>query len=95
MFAELRSLSSIIQSSLDSIESVLHSRRLDFPSLHTPVSAESEAVRMLPEIASACSLIISAADQLIHATRAPTLSLTTHSMAVCQKNPYCDIGHCN
>ena len=72
---ELKALSKIIQDSVEAIESSVKSKSLEFPSPHTPLTMESEAARMLPDVDKACSLIISAASQLIYSVRSPMLSI--------------------
>jgi hypothetical protein len=43
---------------------------------------ESEAVRMLPNVEKSCSLIVSAATQLVFAARSPMLSVLVVGMQV-------------
>lgn len=61
----MKSLASIIQSSVDKIEEVLNDNALVLPSSNAPFSLESESPRMHPSIQSAGSLITSAAAQLL------------------------------
>lgn len=70
-FQELRALSALISSSLNTIENLLHSRGHKFPSLHEPYNADSEVGRLAPDVARACSTVVSAAGQLIAAVRTP------------------------
>ncbi|KIP10225.1 hypothetical protein PHLGIDRAFT_266342 [Phlebiopsis gigantea 11061_1 CR5-6] len=74
--AELKALSDLIQASLTSIEATMTARSLDFPSPHTTMTMESEGPRMIPEVDEACSLIVSAAMQLIYSVRSPILNIT-------------------
>ncbi|EKM60006.1 uncharacterized protein PHACADRAFT_250851 [Phanerochaete carnosa HHB-10118-sp] len=69
--SELKALSKIIQGSIDSIEASLMSKSMEFPSPYTPMSLESEAPRMQPEVDRACAVIVSAAYQLINSVRSP------------------------
>jgi hypothetical protein len=61
----MKSLTSIIQSSVDKIEEVLTANAFVLPSSNAPFSLESESPRMHPTIQSAGSLITSAAAQLM------------------------------
>lgn len=65
VLAEMKSLTSIIQSSVDKIEEVLTANAFVLPSSNAPFSLESESPRMHPTIQSAGSLITSAAAQLM------------------------------
>ncbi|GJE87401.1 hypothetical protein PsYK624_034840 [Phanerochaete sordida] len=75
--AELEALSKIIQDSIESIKSSLSSKNMDFPSPYTPMSLESEAARMQPEVDQACAMITAAAYQLISDVRSPMLTIVT------------------
>jgi hypothetical protein len=61
----MKTLASIIQSSVDKIEEVLAANALVLSSSNAPFSLESESPRMHPSIQSAGSLITSAAAQLM------------------------------
>ncbi|GJE83945.1 O-methyltransferase [Phanerochaete sordida] len=69
--AELKALSSIIQDAVKSIESSVIAQNADFPSLHTPMTPESEAARKLPGVEQATAQIVAAAYQLMQSARAP------------------------
>ncbi|EKM60303.1 uncharacterized protein PHACADRAFT_203537 [Phanerochaete carnosa HHB-10118-sp] len=73
--AELKALSKIIQDSIISIEASLSSANKEFPSPYTPITRESEAARMVPGVDKACTLIITAAYQLIQSVQSPMLSI--------------------
>jgi len=73
--SELKALSNIIQDSISSIEALLASKSMEFPSPYTPMSPESEAARTQPEVDRACAAIISAAYQLINSVRSPMLTI--------------------
>lgn len=75
--AELKALSQIIQNSISAIEATLESKQMEFPSLHTPLTMESEGVRRVPEIERACSMIVAAATQLVYSARSPMASIST------------------
>ena len=60
----------------------MKAKHLEFPSLHTQLTLESEGPRMLPEVDRACSMIVSAATQLTFTARSPMLSVLTVSMQV-------------
>ncbi|KIP10249.1 hypothetical protein PHLGIDRAFT_85462 [Phlebiopsis gigantea 11061_1 CR5-6] len=75
--SELRALSKIIQESIDSIEAAVTAESVEFPSAYTPLTMESEAARMLPEVEKACALIVSATSQLAFAVRSPLQSIVT------------------
>lgn len=69
VLAELKTLASIIQSSVDGIEATVKANALVLPSSNAPFSFESEAPRLHPNIQSAGSLITSAAAQLMTLVR--------------------------
>lgn len=73
--AELKALGSIIQNAINSIEAKVASKGIDFPSLSTPTTPESEAASKLPEVEQASALIVAAAYQLIQSVRSPALTL--------------------
>lgn len=77
---ELKALSKIIQDAVSSIESVLESKNMTFPSPYTRICPKSEAPRMLPEVNKACALAIAAAYQLINDLRHPTGTIATVAM---------------
>ena len=79
---ELKALSKIIQDSIASIESTMKAENLEFPSIHTPVTLESEGPRMLPDVERACGFIVSAATQLTFSVRSPMLTAITVGMQV-------------
>ncbi|KAI0315782.1 S-adenosyl-L-methionine-dependent methyltransferase [Amylostereum chailletii] len=78
--AELKALSSIINTSIEKIESNLKTSKLQFPSIYTPFTFESEAPRAVPEIRDASALIASAAAQMIATVRPPPASVCTSAM---------------
>ena len=80
--SELKALSKIIQDAINSIEAAIHPQNLECPSPYTPMTIESEAARMLPNVDRACSRIVSAAAQLIFSARSPMLSVMTVAMQV-------------
>ncbi|KIP10236.1 hypothetical protein PHLGIDRAFT_266603 [Phlebiopsis gigantea 11061_1 CR5-6] len=73
--AELKALSGIIQASLHTIETVLQDQKIDFPSPHTPFTLESEAARMIPQVAIAFSSIVSASMQLVYSVQSPMTTM--------------------
>ncbi|KAA1472201.1 O-methyltransferase [Dentipellis sp. KUC8613] len=73
--AELKALASLIQSNVGRIEAAAASESLEFPSLWTTFSPQSEAARQSPDIADATAQIVAAASQLIAAVRAPPLTV--------------------
>lgn len=79
---ELKALTKIINDSVASIESTMTSQGLEFPSLHTPMTLQTEEARMLPEVGRACSLIVSAATQLVRTVQSPTHVLVTATLQV-------------
>ena len=79
---ELKALSKIIQDSIDTIEATVASKNMEFPSAYTPLTMESEAARMLPEVEKACALIVSATAQLAFAVRSPLQSIVTVALQV-------------
>ena len=85
---ELEALVGIIQESIQSIKETITSKNILFPSPHTPVTEESEAVRMIPTISQACSSIVSAANQLVSSVRSPTQSAVITSMQVSAQSEY-------
>ncbi|GJE88029.1 O-methyltransferase [Phanerochaete sordida] len=78
--SELVALSQIIQASLNAIQQSLAVKKMEFPSLHTPLTLESEAARMQPEVEKECTVIVAAAYQLIASVRSPVLSITNLGM---------------
>lgn len=60
----MKSLASIIQSSVDKFKEILTANAFVLPSSNAPFSLDSESPRMHPSIQSAGSLITSAAAQL-------------------------------
>ncbi|TFY59841.1 hypothetical protein EVG20_g7636, partial [Dentipellis fragilis] len=74
--AELKALADLIKSNVDAIEAATKSAALEFPSLQTAFSLQSEAARLLPEVVDATTRIVAAASQLIAAVRPPPLSIT-------------------
>lgn len=78
--AELKALSKVIQDSIDSMESTLTENNMTFPSSTTPMTMESEKPRRLPLVDKSCSLIVSAAYQLVFAARSPLLSMMSVAM---------------
>ncbi|GJE87411.1 S-adenosyl-L-methionine-dependent methyltransferase [Phanerochaete sordida] len=77
---ELKTLSKIIHDAVSTIEHVTTSQGLTFPSPYTPVTAESERPRMLPQVNQACAQAISAAYQLINDLRVPHGTIGTVAM---------------
>jgi hypothetical protein len=80
--AELKALSTIIQSSIEQIEGVVSANSFTFPSPDSMFSPESEAPRLHPAIQSAGALITSAAAQLITIVRPAPLTLFDITMQV-------------
>ena len=83
--AELKTLSNIIQSSIEQIEADLSANTLTFPSPDSTFSLESEAPCMHPDIQSAGSLITSAAKQLISLAKPAQVTLLEISLQVSPK----------
>ncbi|TFY69030.1 hypothetical protein EVG20_g3320 [Dentipellis fragilis] len=73
--AELKALVKLLQSNVDRIETATKAASLEFPSLRTTFSPQSEAARQLPDVAEASSEIVAAASQLIAAVRPPPLTV--------------------
>jgi hypothetical protein len=80
--AELKALSKIVQDSVESIEAATAENNVDFPSSFTPFTLESEAACKIPEVEKACSLIVSAANQLVFTARSPMHSVVATAMQV-------------
>ena len=80
--AELRSLSKIIHDSINTIEAEMTSNNMIFPSPHLPLTTESEMPRTLLKVERACSLIISAAEQLICSVRSPAQTVISAALQV-------------
>ncbi|KAA1470803.1 S-adenosyl-L-methionine-dependent methyltransferase [Dentipellis sp. KUC8613] len=72
---ELKTLAALITSNIDRIEAETKSASVEFPSLSTAYSTQSEAVRQLPEVADATTQIIAAASQLLAVVRPPPMSV--------------------
>jgi hypothetical protein len=81
--AQLRSLSEIIKISIDKIESSVKANSVEYPSLDTLYSTESEAARNLPEVQEAGAQLVAAAAQLISSVYPPQVLLYKHSLEVC------------
>jgi hypothetical protein len=73
--AELKTLANLIQSSVEQIEAAVTANSLTFPSPDSTFTLESEAPRMHPDIASAGSIITSAAAQLMTLVRPAPLAV--------------------
>ena len=80
--ADLKALSKVIQDAIQAIETTLSANDSEFPSADTPMTRESEGPRMIPAVDRACTLIVSAAYQLIFTARSPMLSMISISMQV-------------
>lgn len=80
--SELKALANIIQSSIEQIEATVTANSFTFPSSASTFSFETEAPRMHPAIASAGSLITSAAAQLMALVRPAPLTLFDITMQV-------------
>ncbi len=74
--AELRALSNLINPSIDA------SRGEKFPSPYEPVSKETEAPRMAPDVRSAYSNVVAAAAQLIASIRPPASTIVITAIQV-------------
>lgn len=68
------------------------SKNLQFPSARTPLTMESEAARMLPEVDAACALIVSATAQLAFAARSPLQSIVTVALQVSLISPISNLS---
>jgi hypothetical protein len=68
-------LSRLINESVTSIEASMKTGGLEFPSIMTPCTPESEVARNKPDVLNAIGVIVAAADQLIALARTPGLSL--------------------
>ena len=86
--SDLRRLSNIISSAVDRIEDLCDSKGLQFPSLDTPFSRESEAAREIPGVYDATNLITSAAGQLMAIARSPAMMMLDASYKVRALVPY-------
>ncbi|KAA1468517.1 O-methyltransferase [Dentipellis sp. KUC8613] len=73
--AELKALAALIKLNVDRIETATRSNSLEFPSPWSSFSRQSEAARMLPDVADAATQIVAAASQLIAAVRPPPLTI--------------------
>lgn len=82
VLTQLRAVSKIIQDSIDTIDTVLTANHMEFPSPETQFTIESEASRMLPDVANACMLIVSAASQLTYWVRPPGLTVVATALQV-------------
>jgi hypothetical protein len=85
---ELKSLASIIQSSIEQIDATVTVNSFAYPSPDSIFSPETEAPRMHPAILSAGSLITSAAAQLITLVRPAPLTVFDVSMQVTLSVPF-------
>jgi hypothetical protein len=65
-FGEIRALVDIIKNTVDQLEGTIASRGQTYPSLSTPFSKETEAVRIAaPDVLALGDIVVSAAAQLI------------------------------
>lgn len=80
----IKLLRSILNSSLDDLESAYESKSLQFPALDDPYNkdAEAEILALHPEIGKTIDLVISASYQLLSTVRHPFLTLADASSAV-------------
>jgi hypothetical protein len=78
--AELKSLASIIQTSIAQIESVVATNAFTLPSSESTFTLESEGPRMHPDIQSAGVLIAAAAAQIATLVRPAPLTLLDTTM---------------
>ncbi|EKM52403.1 uncharacterized protein PHACADRAFT_198458 [Phanerochaete carnosa HHB-10118-sp] len=64
----------MIQDSIDSVEASLALKKMESPSLRTPMSPESEPPRMQPEVGKVCicATIVTAAYQTIQSSALDT-----------------------
>lgn len=78
-FNEIRALVDIIRTTVDKLEETIASRGQSYPTLSTPYSEESEAVRIgAPDVLALGDVVVSAAAQLIASVRpSPTVPLVT------------------
>jgi hypothetical protein len=80
--SQLRALSEIIKTSIDRIESTTNANSVEYPSLDTPFTTESEAARNLPEVQEAGAQIAAAAAQLVASVYPPQVLLYKYSLEV-------------
>lgn len=80
--AELRALSDLIKASVDKIEALCAERGQTYPTSDAPLSPQSEAPRMAPDVIAEGTIIVAAAAQLITAVRPPPLSVLTQAVQV-------------
>ncbi|KZV76743.1 O-methyltransferase [Peniophora sp. CONT] len=73
--SDIKALAAIIQESIGRIEESLLAKDLPFPSPDTQFTPESETARMVPEVLQSINVLVSAAFQLINATRPPAFTM--------------------
>ena len=82
MAQTLVDLAQLILDSAKRIDGVCKERNVTFPSLDEPLTPDSEAIRMDPQVAMSIALITASADQLIATAAAPVLTVMANAMSV-------------
>lgn len=83
---ELKSLRTILTTSLDTIVSFCEKRNVEFPSLFDPAELSNEfsprGIRNIPELAESIALGVSAAAQLVATLQNPSVTILSSSLRV-------------
>ncbi|KZV76728.1 S-adenosyl-L-methionine-dependent methyltransferase [Peniophora sp. CONT] len=77
---QLYELGQLITDSIKKIDATLTSKGLDFPTLDTPFTPESEAARALPDVRDAAAIIAAATAQLTATVYPPPMTLVNTAM---------------
>ena len=79
---QLRALSDLIKASVDRIEALCAELNQTYPLLELPITPQSEAARMSPDVIAEGTLIVAAAGQLIATVRPPLLGMPAQAVQV-------------
>ncbi|KZV76727.1 hypothetical protein PENSPDRAFT_679756 [Peniophora sp. CONT] len=77
---QLYQFSQLISDSVKKIDATLTDKGLDFPTLDTPFTPESEAARAFPEIRDAAAIIAAASAQLTATVYPPPMTVMNTAM---------------
>jgi hypothetical protein len=71
-----------MNSSIERVKDILKQTGHEFPSLYTPFTPQSEAIRGIPEIRDAGAELVAAASQIISTMNPPPLTILNSSLMV-------------
>ena len=82
MAQTLVDLAQLILDSAKRIDGICKDGNHTFPSLDEPLTPDSEAIRMDPQVAMSLALITASADQLIATATMPVMTVLTNGLSV-------------